>query len=396
MSTYISDIFDNPYSNHTVALVSTGRRIRAGVIDLDGKWLLEPRYRMITRWGGRYLEVEKENRKRDFWDSKIGRFIFDSLGLNVNNLLVTSSGKTFFVFYNRGNIGLAAEDGAIVFLAKYWSILPFGEDFVVRSREGCELIDIEGNVIVPKGYDDIVYGFGSECIWGGEYTPAYNVSKIPVRKGEEWFYIDRNTGARISNRTYHGLGPFTETGYALFSDKRDRKGIIDSDENVQLTANKYHILHWEGADLLEGYGTIRGKRIHRLINPLGESLIPKYWADIRDYQDSKAISVKGGKNAVFTRMQSGAFSKSFCTPNEYVPFICKDYIVIHHYFRKRTRLSALCTLCNAAGESIFSRDYDRISISAHPDRFFVCEGKKWFLINGKEEVLCEILPPSID
>lgn len=124
MSTYISDIFDNPYSNHTVALVSTGRKIRAGVIDLDGKWLLEPRYRMITRWGGRYLEVEKENRKRDFWDSKTGRFISDSLGLNVNNLLVTSSGKTFFVFYNRGNIGLAAEDGTIVFPARYWSILP--------------------------------------------------------------------------------------------------------------------------------------------------------------------------------------------------------------------------------------------------------------------------------
>ena len=158
MSTYISDIFDNPYSNHTVALVSTGRKIRAGVIDLDGKWLLEPRYRMITRWGGRYLEVEKENRKRDFWDSKTGRFISDSLGLNVNNLLVTSSGKTFFVFYNRGNIGLAAEDGTIVFPARYWSILPILMVFPNILERSC---------IASHHFDSSVYFVDISCAHRG-------------------------------------------------------------------------------------------------------------------------------------------------------------------------------------------------------------------------------------
>ncbi len=372
-------------SQYAMARVAFGRKARSGVIDLDGNFILEPKYTLITGWGGRYMYVVDECNRQRVWDAEERVFLDDKLGKTI-----TRVNRETFTFREGRRYGICDEAGNTLIPAQYYSIQAFGRDYVAVSRKGFLFLGPKGEVLFPETYDELIGMFiYSSCSVDNTH---YTYDLIPARHGEDWFYVDRN-GNRISEHTYTAIGPFTTDGYAIFKDGKGRRGIINKEEKVVVPA-RYDSLEWEGKNVLSY--TVKGRIF--LINPLGEKLLKHSiasWADYsRDcvcgkYSDHLALWRWSPDTGTFQRTDIKGF-----TPRSFRLAPTRDYVIITQYAHSIQHADS--TLVQQDGKPLFERFYDWIDTSANPDRIFVKEGKKWFLLNAKEEILKEIEYPDLE
>ena len=113
-----------------MARVAFGRKARSGVIDLDGNFILEPKYTLITGWGGRYMYVVDECNRQRVWDAEERVFLDDKLGKTI-----TRVNRETFTFREGRRYGICDEAGNTLIPAQYYSIQAFGRDYVAARRE---------------------------------------------------------------------------------------------------------------------------------------------------------------------------------------------------------------------------------------------------------------------
>ena len=376
-------------SQYAMARVAFGRKERSGVIDLDGNFILEPKYTFIAGWGGRYMYVSKEKQKHRIWDAERRAFLDDILGRTITDVNYVKGASTL-TFREGRRYGICDEAGSTIIPAQFDYIHVFGRGYVADGKKGFLLLGPTGEVLIPEIYDELVNFaryYYSDRVQGIDW----NYDIVPARLGNEWFYVDR-TGKRISERTYASIEPFTTGGYAIFKNRKGRCGIIDKDENILVPA-RYDRFDWEGESILSCQ--VRGRVF--LVNPLGEKLLKQNIG----YAGLNRNSVCGKFNHHLALWwwipATGLFQRSDfkeLTPRSFQLTPTKDYVIVTQY--AHTIEHADYTLASQDGKLLFERFYDGIDTSANPDRIFVKEGKKWFLLNAKEEILKEIEYPDLE
>lgn len=388
-------------AQYAIIRVAFGRKVRFGIIDLDGNFILDPMYSLILKvssFDNRYYYVyDDEKRKVRYWDAQEQVFLDKKTGKSITEVN-TENGVRTLTFRKGHRYGICNEDGSIIIPAQWHSIEAFGQDYVAVGNNGVVFLDSTGEVLIPEIYDELMgsffYSYNLEVI---DYDYAYNwrlldhtYDLIPARLSDDWFYVDR-CGNRISERTYAAVGLFTKEGYAIIRDKNGISGVIDKNENL-LVAGRYDYLSWRGKNLL--FGIFNGKSF--LMNLLGKILLRNI--EKTNYNIDCAIGQYHNHLATWRwKPDTGKLHRyDFIgyTTRSFSLLPTKDYVEIIQY--AHTIQHADYTLVQQDGKPLFKRFYDGIDTSANPDRIFVKDGKKWYLMNAKEEIIKEIEYPDLE
>ena len=375
---WISDI----HSERIVVHVSSweGEDYHAGVLSLSGDVVLPPVYNNIWTLEGRYYIVQADDDSKRFWDAEQNIFLDELYKRDIIDILFSTTAQYLLVYQNKDELrGLMRPSGELLTppiykrLNEYSPYILAGKDSFTYDA----LLDISGKEILDSEYDDLVEN--EECNTWCDYGVEYDLRYFPVRRGDEWFFVDTD-GRPVSQKTYYGLGPFTTSGYAIVRDDAGRVGLIDLEER-EVIPPSFVDLCWYGPDALEA---ISDRDEVLLISPTGENLLPDGWAFALWDDGNYVTARRKGRQAVFARNEaSGRFDKLvFETPR---PLLLKNGRVILFDEDRKQHLLAY------DGTPILQKGYDEICFWEDPTRFIVKDGPFWFLINEREEIIKEFV-----
>ena len=382
-SVFINSI---PHIGRDCAVVETmtweSRTPRYGIISLQGDILLPLKYKGVQALNERFFIVRYNGRRERIWDREESIFLDEKYQRRIVNVLFPDSQDYLPVYADsQGDLGILQNSGDLLVKASYKSIWDYGSYILVGHEEipDEKLLEQKGNVVIPSGYDRIIYTNGVISMLDTDIE--YDYDFFPVEKAGKCFFVDRNNH-RISDKTYAGICPFTRSGYALFSNDNGKLGIIDRDENVVLPP-VFRALNWNGPSCLEAMRADDSSLL--LISPSGEMLLPDGWSlDLRN--GSHATARQDGRRAVFERQTPGGKFDNLLFENRDTMVPDKDYVI---QFTGKTK-NQKRHLLNYDGTPVFKKGYNDILFCTDPSRIIVKDGLRWFLMDNHGNLLHEI------
>ena len=355
---------------------------RYGIISLQGDILLPLKYKGILALNERFFVVRSNGKRDRIWDREEDVFLDEKYQRRIVNVLFPDSQDYLPVYTDsQGELGILQNSGDLLVKASYKSIWDYGSYILVGHEDipDEKLLDQRGNVVIPSGYDRIIYTNGVISLLDTDIN--YDYDFFPVEHADKCFFVDRNNH-RISEKTYAGLCPFTKSGYAIFSNENGMLGVIDREDNIVLPPI-FKALNWNGPSCLEAIRTDDPSPI--LISPSGEMLLPDGWSlGLRN--GSHATAKQDGRRAVFERRTPGGKFDTLLFENRDSMVPDKDYVI---QFKGNTK-NQKRHLLNYDGTPIFKKGYDDILLCPDPKTIVVKDGLRWFLMNNLGERLNEI------
>ena len=364
------------------ALTRENQTPRYGIISLQGDILLPLKYKSILALNERFFVVRSNGKRDRIWDREEDVFLDDNYQRRIVNVLFPDSQDYLPVYTDsQGELGILQNSGDLLVKASYKSIWDYGSYILVGHEDipDEKLLDQRGNVVIPSGYDRIIYTNGVISLLDTDIDYDYNL--FPVEHAGKCLFVDRNNH-RISEKTYAGLCPFTKSGYAIFSNENGMLGVIDREENVVLPP-VFKALNWNGPSCLEAMRADDSSLL--LISPSGEMLLPNGWSlELRN--GSHATAKQKGRRAVFEQRTPGGKFDTLLFENSASMVPDKDYVILFTGKTKNQKMHLL----NYDGTPLFQKVYDDILFCPDPNLIVVKDGLRWFLMDNHGKMLNEI------
>ena len=163
-------MYDFGYAFHDGHCAMTDCNGKIGLIDMNGKWVLEPTYDEI--WAPRY--------------------------------------KGYRVMVNNGKYGVIANDGTVIHPAEYWYINAIPEGFILAKDGRQWKVDFEGNMVQPFMFDSTYY-LNYPIGYNENGDIRYGFSEY-IRYGimDRYGIMNRITGELITPAIYSDINMLSE------------------------------------------------------------------------------------------------------------------------------------------------------------------------------------------
>lgn len=205
-----------------------------GLIDYDGKIILDPEYSKIEAMAGTQnnLILDKDG-KIGVYNIATNDVVIESLYKEIRTLTEDYS-QGYVVKDEQDKLGLIAADKKQILDCKYAEIKGFTDSncYVVVEEGKLELIDEKENVLLDSGFDTIE-GIHSDNI-------------VIVEDGK--YGIIKNKGESVISPEYESLEYAFEDYY--IAGKDGKKGLIDLENNIKIDFNYETMSYVEEANLL--------------------------------------------------------------------------------------------------------------------------------------------------
>ena len=215
----ISNSYENNQMWYEEDVLKITKNGKYGLIDLEGKEILNPEYDSIEVISGikDILKVEKENKYGIV--NLEGKQILDNNYLEIS--ILGEDSKSGFIVKNDQNLyGVINYSGEIALECKYENIDKIaGKNlFVIREQGKQKVVNNKGEYVIQEGYDEII-------------SILNNAEGIICKKSDKYGVINTKNEVKI-DFSYQDL---KETKDNIFIAKQnDKYGVIDLDKNIKV------------------------------------------------------------------------------------------------------------------------------------------------------------------
>lgn len=386
------------YDGYAVFGVKTGRLTRYGLINQNGEIVIAPEYYMIHYRGGDTMIV---------WLTYSGaaRYVDIMSGKQIKPKYSNPVGNGYYrVRVLGGRLGIIDREGNVVIKSKYKHLSWHKSYYLAQKING------KWGVLSEAGLESIqfIYDDMQPTAWHSDICPrSGHFNYIPVRQGEDWFYIDP-TGHRFSRNRYDFLDPFSKNGLAVFGIKTSdeiRYGVIDKKETVIVPALYEYVHILSDRYIMVGLETLAGP-ILAAVNIYHEPMFSMLYTKMH-YCDNDLFIVcrpdpakktdRGGyiiENAGVVHISAKASvgkvarnNESFCNleRQEVIPF---EYRILYrrgNVFIGQVEKTKKWGVLSMTGEVVVPFEYDNMDCTDNTDYIAAEKNKEWFYINLKNE-----------
>ena len=296
-------LFDQAFdfNNGIARVVQNGKY---GLIDLEGNFIIKPKYTKIEAFDATQLAIVK-------YGNKVTRYGI----INQKGALITKQSYQKIYPYKEGRAlvkhkngyGFIDKNGDLVIAGNYSKAADFSEGRAMVQRDNrCGYIDLAGNEIIPLSYSKcldfeegkavVYYGLknGGLIDLNGKEIITPNINRLLdfkegrglVRKNYQFYYIAEDGSWRDgyfekARQYQHGIAVVREGG---------KWGIINKN-GINLISNKYdEIEHFKN-----GLAKVRLTKFMGLANLQGDIIIPPKYEFITYVGDDLFRIENGGK-----------------------------------------------------------------------------------------------------
>ena len=353
--------------------VKRGRKTLYGLINTDGEIVLEPQPKEIGIYDEKTVLLSDKGK---VWSGMTVLNLEDRTECSREHFYAKKNGLVITYQPGKGQ-GAIDIDGNVVIPHKYRDLccddsLQF---YFARNRKNkCGILNSCGEEVLSFEYDEIA------TLHPFKRTIA---DLICVRRGADWFIVDRS-GRRLSANRYDELDQFTPNGYAIFGERRNGcmcYGVIDMNEKIVLPA-KYAGspgLRWldtyaDGWTKLVYSKADLGLEREEVLTLAGEYVLPQVYGEICDYYGGNYIvqSCTGGiyPDEWFVGVIDGLGQTIIPLEFDYILLMAKTFYLVSRYGQQG--------LYSLNGEVVLPCKYDCIDVGTDIDRIAVCKKGGWY------------------
>lgn len=252
------------FEKYFCARINVGADWNCGIIDIDGKSIIEPSYKVIRGKDKRYFlcyktaqskakDLDKYPQGEAYEYENLGNCVWCNLeGKVLTSLEVVNSFASLVVKNEKGKIGCYKSNGKLIVDFIYDTVEPctndvFAVSVITEKGTSYSVINSNGTTILPSKNEAYEFSNGffyeqnedkakwysitGKLVFEGEATPLSS-GHIAVSKNKKWGVIDKN-GAKIINFLYSEIALLHDCFIVL---REDKIGLIDLNGKVIVDA----------------------------------------------------------------------------------------------------------------------------------------------------------------
>ena len=237
-----------------------------GIIDIEGNYIIEPKYDAIGDYHGSYANV-KLNGKWGYIDS------YGKVTIQIKYEYASIFSEGLAAVEINGKYGFIDITGKVLIEPKYEYAYFFSEGLAgIIKNEGFGFINRNGELVIPTIYSRpkwTSYGIISRSLAGVTEYPDFPKGVQAISLGGKWGYINDKGKIIYPNgfRSHNNLPSVFNNGMASVK-RKGRAGFIDKTGNEVILFN-----YNECSNFNEGYAVVRELEKYGLINTMGKNVI---------------------------------------------------------------------------------------------------------------------------
>lgn len=244
------------FEKYFCARINVGADWNCGIIDIDGKSIIEPSYKVIRGKDKRYFlcyktaqskakDLDKYPQCEAYEYENLGNCVWCNLeGKVLTSLEVVNSFASLVVKNEKGKLGVINQNGKLIVDFIYDTVEPCTNDVftvsvITEKGTSYSVINSNGTTILPSKNEAYEFSNGffyeqnedkkakwysitGKLVFEGEATPLSS-DYIAVSNNKKWGVIDKN-GARVINFLYSEIALLHDCFIVL---REDKIGLID-------------------------------------------------------------------------------------------------------------------------------------------------------------------------